>query len=78
MTGEGDGPQEATPAQRRVQSLLESLREGAPSAGTALTRRVVSMARWQRPVRHALQIAGRLAGALGDGLRVLLGQRRPR
>lgn len=70
------GPEELTPAEARVSDLLHQLATPAPPS-TALVRRVVRTARWQRTVRSALSAAGNVVAAVADGLTALLRKRRP-
>lgn len=65
----------ASPAQARLRELLAPLREDAPAPSVELVPRVIRAARWQRGVRGVLAAVGTLAGAVGDGLRALLGPR---
>ncbi len=75
------GPEEGglSPDEARVAALLRQV-AGAPVAApsTALVRRVVRTARWQRVVRGALLAAGHVVGALGEGLALLVRGRRER
>jgi hypothetical protein len=64
-----------TPAEQRVRTLLEPLREEQAPHGAQLVERVGRTARWQRPVRRTLVSLGHAAAALGGGL-VSLGRRR--
>jgi hypothetical protein len=64
------------PAEERVARFLRGLYEDAPRAGAELSTAVVSTARWQRAVRTPLRAAGSLAGAVLDGLQILVGGRR--
>jgi hypothetical protein len=57
-----------TPAEQRVRTLLEPLREGHAPRGAELVERVRHTARWQRPVRRVLGAVGSAAAALGGGL----------
>ena len=54
-------------APARLQGLLEILRQDPPRPGPDLTRHIVRTARWQRPVRSALAIGGRVGGGLVGG-----------
>jgi hypothetical protein len=69
------GPDDLTPAEARVTDLLHQLATPAPAPSTALVRRVVRTARWQRTVRSALSAAGNVVAAVGDGLAALLRRR---
>jgi len=67
-----------TPAEARVREVLGELRgEGDPEPAGGLRERVTSTLRWQRPVRGALVSFGTLASAVADGVRALVGGRRP-
>jgi len=70
---------EASPATRKLDDYLESLRTDRPSPDPALVPSVVSKARWQRAVRAPLHAVGMLVSALAGGLAILLGseERRP-
>jgi hypothetical protein len=57
-----------TPAEERVRTLLEPLREAQAPHGNELVARVGQTARWQRPVRRALLAVGHAAAAFGGGL----------
>jgi hypothetical protein len=57
-----------TPAEQRVRTLLEPLREGGAPRGAELVERVARTARWQRPVRRVLTAIGHASAALGGGL----------
>jgi hypothetical protein len=57
-----------TPAEQRVRSLIEPLREQQAPAGDELVAVVGRTARWQRPVRRALVAVGHAAAALGGGI----------
>jgi hypothetical protein len=56
-----------TPAEARLRGLLGELGAEPAPRGTELTRDVVRTARWQRPVRRALQSFGEAASALAGG-----------
>jgi hypothetical protein len=65
-----------TPAEARVRDLVQQLRGAPPSPpSTALVRRVVRTARWQRVARGALVAAGQVLGALAQGVSLLVGRR---
>jgi hypothetical protein len=65
-----------TPAEQRVRTLLEPLREEQAPRGDQLVERVARTARWQRPVRRALVSLGHAGAALGGGLGSLARGRR--
>ena len=69
------GPEDATPAEARVLTLLGELGQAPPAPGTDLAVRVVRRARWQRPLKTVLDLTGGLAGAVAHGARLLLGRR---
>lgn len=54
-------------APARLQGLLDVLRQDPPRPSEELTRHIVRTARWQRPVRTALRIGGRVGGGLIGG-----------
>jgi hypothetical protein len=66
-----------TPAEQRARDLLAPLREGPVPAAAELVPSVRRTLGWQRPLRRAVEGPGRLAGAVFDGIRGLLGGRRP-
>lgn len=63
-------------AEERLVALLVLLR-GLPDDedGTAV-RRLMLAVRWHRVLRSALEAAGALASAVGEGLAILVGPRR--
>jgi hypothetical protein len=67
-----------TPAEQRVRTLLQPLREAQAPEGDALVERVARTARWQRPVRRALVSLGHATAAFGGGLRALAREGRRR
>lgn len=74
-----DDDEPLTPAERRVAVLVAQLQDDRGDPPERLTERVVRTARWQRAVRGTLVIAGQVIGSLGDGLALLIDQRkRPR
>jgi hypothetical protein len=75
MSADREDP-ELSPAERRLRGLLEVLAVETPRPDPGLPGRVVRTVRWQRPVRAALGATGQLAGAVADGLALLLGTRR--
>jgi hypothetical protein len=60
-----------TPAEQRVQTLLEPLREEQSPHGDELTASIARTARWQRPVRRAATAIGQAAAAFGTGIGAL-------
>ena len=81
MTREG-GPDELTPAEQRVVTLLALLRaEPVPGDGTFVGT-VMRTVRWQRVVRELAGAIAGLAAAVADGVALVLGvprrsERRP-
>jgi hypothetical protein len=65
-----------TPAEQRVHGLLSELRSDPLPPSTDLAVRVVRRARWQRPLKSVLDLAGGLAGAVAQGAALLFGRRR--
>jgi hypothetical protein len=65
-----------TPAEQRVRTLLQPLREERAPQGAELVARIRRTARWQRPVRRVLVAVGYAAAALGGGLGSLARGRR--
>jgi hypothetical protein len=63
-----DEPEDLTPTEERVRTLLGELREERAPDGERLTRSVVRTARWQRPVRRVLVAFGASASALATGV----------
>jgi hypothetical protein len=57
-----------TPAERRVRTLLEPLRDKRMPHGQELVERVGRTARWQRPVRRVLVAIGQAVAACGGGI----------
>jgi hypothetical protein len=69
-------PREASsPAEARLQELLELVRAVPPRPPARLTADVVHAARFERRVRAAAVSAGHLGAAALEGLVVLLGLR---
>lgn len=66
----------ASPAEARVHGLLADLADVAAPPAPELAARVVRRARWQRPLRHVLDLTSGLAGAIGDGASLLVGRHR--
>ncbi len=77
MNGEHREDEPVTPAEDRLLRLL-ALLERDDGADDGLTRRVMRSVRWQHAVRGVLGALGTLAGAVGEGLVVVLGMRRGR
>lgn len=74
-----DHDEPLTPAEHRVATLVAQLQEDHRELPEHLTEQVMRTARWQRAVRGTLVIAGQVVGSLGDGLALLIDQRkRPR
>ena len=72
MNGEHREDEPVTLAEERLLRLLASL-EREDAADASLTQRVMRSVRWQHAVRGVVVMVGTLAGAVGDGLAVLLG-----
>lgn len=73
-----NGPEEPdvlSPAERRLDEHLDMLRSDTPVPPAPLVARIVHAARWQRAIRRPLVAVGALAGAVADGVRLLLGSR---
>jgi len=75
MNGPDEAPEALSPAERRLHEHLELLRTEPLVAPAPLVARIVRAARWQRAIRRPLVAAGALAGAIVDGVRLLLGSR---
>lgn len=60
-------------AEGRVADLLALLRSDAPDSEVSLGPHVMRTARWQSSLRPPLRAVGLIAGALADGVRLLLG-----
>jgi hypothetical protein len=75
MNGPEEPPEALSPAERRLHEHMELLRTEPPVAPAPLVVRIVHAARWQRAIRRPLVAVGALAGAIVDGLRLLLGSR---
>ena len=71
-------PDEMTPAARRLDAYLETLRTDPPRADAALVPKIVRRARWQRTIRAPLHAAGTLLGAIADGIALLIGSNQGR
>ncbi len=69
---ESGGPDQPTPAERSLIQHLELLRSDPPVAPLAMESRIVRSARWQRTIRRPLLTIGHFAGAIREGLRLLL------
>ena len=67
-----NGPDELTAAERSLTQHLQLLRADPPIAPPTLDVRIVRSARWQRTIRRPLLTIGHFAGAIRDGLRLLL------
>ena len=67
-----DGPDELTAAEHSLTQHMELLRVDPPVAPPTLGSRVARSARWQRAIRRPLLTIGHFAGAIRDGLRLLL------
>ena len=72
------GPDELTPVERSLGRHLELLRAEPPLAPRRLDAHIIRSARWQRSIRRPLITFGRFAGALRDGIRLLLAPADPR
>lgn len=75
MNGPDEPSDVLSPAERRLDEHLEMLRSDAPVPPAPLVARIVHAARWQRAIRRPLVAVGTLAGAVADGVRLLLGSR---
>lgn len=64
------------PADARVQHLLSELRDTSAPPSTDLAVRVVRTARWQRPVRAALDVVASVGGAVASAAALLFGRSR--
>jgi hypothetical protein len=73
-----EDPDARDPAQARVGQLLVSLRDQPVPTGRALVRTVLRRVRIQRAIAAPLRALGHLAGAVADGLRMLLNGRKSR
>ena len=70
----GDPPaDELSPAEQRLDEYLELLRANPPAATPDLIARIVRTARWQAAVRDPLVLAGAVAMALGESVRLMFG-----
>jgi hypothetical protein len=67
-----EGPDQLTPAERSLTKHLELLRSDPPVAPQTMDSRIVRSARWQRSLRRPLLTIEHFAGAIRDGLRLLL------
>ena len=65
------------PAEARVASLLGEVgSDPGPAPSTELAVRVVRTARWQRPVRAALDVVASVGGAVASAASLLFGRRK--
>jgi hypothetical protein len=64
------------PAEARVSEHLALLRTDGPEPSTALVRRIVRSARWQRLARDPVRVVGMIAAAVATGVAAVLGLRR--
>jgi len=65
------------PADARVRALLGEVGSApAPAPSTELAVRVVRAARWQRPVRAALDVVASVGGAVAAAASLLFGRRK--
>ncbi len=69
LTPSGEEPRGA---EGRVVELLGLLRSDPPGSEISLRTSVMRRARWQRAIQPSLRALGLVAGALGDGVRLLL------
>ncbi len=71
---DGETPaDELSPAEQRLSEHLALLRDSPPMPAADMIDRIVRSARWQAAIRDPLVLAGAVAAALGDGIRMLLG-----
>jgi hypothetical protein len=63
-----DGPDDRSPAERRLGEHLELLRRAPLQPDRSLVARIGRTARWQRVVRAPLRVVGMIAEAVVDGL----------
>ena len=64
----GDGPDDLTPAERRLTQHLEVLRASPPESPAFLVPRVIRSVRWQRAIRDPLRLVGAVAAAMAESL----------
>lgn len=64
-----------TPAEQRLLTHLEALREHPPETDEQLVAAVIGTVRWQAAVRPYLSTVGVLATAFATGATVLMGTR---
>ena len=76
MSRPDDPTDEASAAELRLLALLLLLRSESPSGDPALTTSVMRTARLQHAVRGAAHAVATLAGAVVDGIALILGVRR--
>ena len=76
MSRPGDPGDEQSAAERRLLALLLLLRADPPRDDPALTSAVMRIARLQHTLRGAAQAVASLAGAVVDGIALVLGLRR--
>lgn len=73
-----DPPDERSPAEQRLNEHLQLLKTDLPQPSVALVRRIVRAARWQRAIRRPLLTIANFAGAIADGIRLLISSRTSR
>jgi hypothetical protein len=78
MSGPREPDDTLSVAEQALRRQLELLRDDPPTPSSALSTRVVRAARWQRAVRRPLMTIGVLAGAVRDGVALLLVSRKRR
>jgi len=64
----GDGPEDLTPAERRLTQHLEVLRTSPPESPAVLVPRVIRGVRWQRAIRDPLVLVGAVAAAIAESI----------
>lgn len=76
MTDDEGPREETTPAETGLLRHMSVLKAETPRGDPSLTGDVVRRARWQRLVRGPAHVAGLLAAALADGVRLAVGSRK--
>jgi hypothetical protein len=72
---DGDIPaDEFSPAEQRLSEHLDLIRASPPTAAPELIARILRRVRWQRAIRDPLLLMGAVVSAIGDSLRLLIGQ----
>lgn len=78
MTDDEAPREDTTPAEAGLLRHMSVLKAETPQGDPSLPVAVVRRARWQQLVRGPARVAGLLAAALADGVRLAVGSRKQR